>query len=251
MRAGRDFSNALVVALISIGLIVGALSISLVEFVPNAEPTVVSNIPPSPVPLTATFIPTFSLESLTPSNTPTSTTTSPPPTNCPIPSGWGQIIIQASDTLASIAARYRITSDELSRANCLFSNTLVPGSIIHVPPVATSTYIACIPGAAGWSKNYVVKPGDNLYRIGIDHYTTLDLMRKVNCRTSDTIYSGEVLWVPNVAATRTQNPTALPGSTATPYPTDPLTETALPFTATFFPTNTPVPTVTLTPLGTP
>ena len=35
----RDFGNALVVSLISVGLMLGALSISLVEFVPEATPT--------------------------------------------------------------------------------------------------------------------------------------------------------------------------------------------------------------------
>ena len=57
MRGVREFGNALVIALISIGLMVGALSISLVEFVPESTPTATDIILPTPEPLTAT--PTF------------------------------------------------------------------------------------------------------------------------------------------------------------------------------------------------
>lgn len=252
MQGSRELGNALVVALVSIGLILGALSISLVEFAPEAGPTATGYLIPSPIPpaVTETLPPastsTFSLESI-PSLAPTFTPTNTPPTNCLAPPGWGQITITAGDTLESIAARYRIPADELRRANCLFSNSLVPGSRLYVPPVTPNTSIACIPGAAGWVNNYTVNPGENLYRIGVDHYTTLELMRKVNCRTSDTIYPGEVLWVPNVPATRTPVPSSSPGSTVTSYPTDPLTETALPFTVTFVPTNTIPPTFTPSP----
>ncbi len=238
MQGGRDFTNALVIALISIGLILGALSISLVEFVPEAAPTPTSNLLPSPAALTITPTSTLPLESPTPSVTPVATITSTLPANCAVPFGWTQIIVQAGDTLESIAAKYRIATDDLRRGNCLFSSSLVPGSKIYVPPVAPNTSAACVPGRAGWVKNYVVKRGDNLYRIGVDHYTTLELMRRVNCKTSDTIFPGDLLWVPNISATQVPNPTSAPGSTITSYPTDPVTETALPFTATFVPTST-------------
>lgn len=247
MQGRREFANALVIALISIGLIVGALSISLVEFAPQGTPTSSSDLIPSPPPVTVTeTVPptataTFSSQSPTPSLFVSSTTSSTPPANCQIPPGWGQITVSVSDSLELIAARYRVSSDDLRRANCLFSNTLVTGSKIYVPPVTPSTSAACVPGAAGWAKNYTVRAGENLYRIAVNHYSTLELMRKVNCRTGDTIFPGEVLWVPKVSATATPIATLIPGSTVTPYPTDPLTETALPFTATFVPTHTPVP----------
>ncbi|MBM3124069.1 MAG: LysM peptidoglycan-binding domain-containing protein [Chloroflexi bacterium] len=251
MEGRREIGNAVVIALISIGLIVGALSISLVEFSPEVIPSPTFFLPPSPVPLTAT-------QGLTKTPTPSSTpgeslpsfTPSPSSTSrCPVLPGWGSISVQATDTLDSIAARYRITPDELRRANCLFSTSLIPGSTIFVPPIVTTTSSVCIQGNTGWVKNYTVKPGDNLFRIAINHYTTLEMMRKVNCRTSDTIYSGDVLWVPNVSATRTTAPISSPGNTTTPYPTDPLTETPLPFTATFIPTptNTSTPSATVNP----
>jgi LysM repeat protein len=247
----RDFGNALVVALISIGLMVGALSISLVEFAPQATPAVTDNLLPSPAPLTATstltptLTPTISLESPTPSITPTFTNTSLPPSSCQPPTGWGQIIIQAGDTLDGIAARYRTSKNELRSANCLMIDNLVAGTILYAPVVSTTTPVTCAQGAAGWVKNYIVKSGDTVYAIATNHYTTAELLKSVNCRNSDLIHPGETLWIPNVA-TRTPYPTLIPGTpipgnTATPYPTDPLTQTALPFTITVSPSDTPVP----------
>ena len=251
----RGLGNALVVALISVGLMVGALSISLVEFVPQATSTATNILFSSPVPLTATptvpptLTPTVGLESPTPSITPTFTNTALPPASCQPPSGWGQIIVQAGETLDSIALKYRTSKDELRRANCLLIDNLVAGSILYAPPVATTTPVVCGQGAAGWVKSYVVKPGDTLYAIATNHYTTAGLLKSVNCRTSDLIHVGETLWVPNIA-TRTPAPrqTPLPGSTVTPYPTDPLTETALPYTITVVPTDTALPlTATVIP----
>jgi LysM repeat protein len=269
----REFGNALVVALISVGLMVGALSISLVEFAPQETATAINNLLPSPAPLTATLTlqptltPTLGLESPTPSITPTSTNTAIPPASCLPPSGWGQIIIQAGETLDSIAASYRTSKDELRRANCLIIDDLIAGSILYAPPVATNTPVLCNQGAVGWVRGYMVNPGDTFYAIAANHYTTTGLLKVVNCRTSDLIYVGEILWVPNVA-TRTPVPrsTPVPGNTITPYPTDLLTETALPFTITVVPTDTsvpatpteiptltaiPTPTASLTPFPTP
>lgn len=250
----REFGTALIVALISISLMVGALSISLVEFNPEATPTPTNIIQSSPIPVTATFTlpptlaPTQGLESPTPTTTSTAENTATPPLSCPPPFGWTQINIQAGDTLDILAARYRISKDELRRANCLISDILVAGTKLYVPPVVANTLTACSKGAAGWSNSYTVKPGDTIYAIATNHYSTASLLKSVNCKTSDLIFAGEILWVPNIA-TRTPYPTPLPGVTVTPYPTEPLTETALPFTATFIPSSTPVPS-TATPAPT-
>lgn len=252
MQGMRGMTNALVVALISIGLIIGALSISLVEFAPQAAPTATNVLPPSPAPITATetaiptLTPTLGLESPTPSATPTSTNTAIPPASCQPPFGWGPIMIQAGETLDSIAARYRTSKDELRRANCLLSDNLVAGAILYAPPAPTSTFAVCSQGAAGWVHTYIVKAGETLFGIASNHSTTVGLLKSVNCLTSDLIHAGEILWVPNVP-TRTPTPTPIPGNTVTPYPTEPLTETALPYTATDMPTNTPLPTNTPIP----
>ena len=258
MQGVRGFGNALLIALISIGLIIGALSISLVEFVPEVTPTATNIVFASPAPLTATststptLTPTLGLESPTPTATTTFVNSATPPSSCQPPFGWvNQINIQPGETLDILAARYNISKEELIRANCLLSSTLVAGTKLYVPPVAANTSVTCSQGAAGWLKNYVVKSGDTIYAIATNHYTTAGLLKIVNCRTSDLIFPGEMIWVPNVA-TRTPNPTPLPGVTFIPNPTEPLTETALPYTATIIPSNTPIPaTATPIPLSTP
>ena len=257
MKSVRDITNALLVAVFSIGLMLGALSISLVEFVPEAAPTATDNLFASPVPLTATstfpptLVPTLGPESPTPSITLTYTNTSTPPSSCQPPLGWvTQITIQIGETLEEIAARYRTTKEQLRTANCLFNDNLIAGSKLYVPPAATNTPTVCIPGAVGWTKNYVIQPGDVIFRIGYNHYVTTGAMMTVNCRVSESIFPGEILWVPNVA-TRTPIPTPLPGVTVTPFPTEPLTETVLPFTSTTLPSETPVPpTATTAPSAT-
>ena len=254
MQGMRDLRNALVVALISIGLTVGALSISLVEFVPQAAPTPTNFLFPSPAPLTATFtlVPTITQtagpESPTPSPAPTSTSTPPPPVSCLPPAGWSQVIVQAGQTLDGIAQQYRTTKESLRVGNCLISDNLVAGSILYAPAVMTSTVPACIKGASGWINSYIVKAGDTIYAIALNHYSTAGLLKSVNCLSTDLIRTGEVLWVPNVA-TRTPFPTPLPGSTVTTAPTQLLTETALPYTATTVLTITPIPP-TATPTST-
>jgi LysM repeat protein len=247
----RDLGNALVVTVVSVGLMLGALSISLVEFVPEAAPTATSLLLPSPAPLTptATFPPTFTPETASEIEPTATLILAGSPSSCPAPAGWGQVIIRASDTLDSIAASYRTTKEQLRSANCLISDNLIPGSVLSVPPVPTSTSVACSPGAVNWVRNYTVQRGDTIFSIANNHYTTANLLKQVNCRASDIIYTGEILWVPNVP-TRTPTSSPMPGVTFTPQPTDPLTETALPFTATIMPSNTPVPftpTPTLTP----
>lgn len=253
MRNLREFGTALVVAFISISLMIGALSISLVEFSPEATPSPTNIIQASPIPVTATItlpatlIPTQGLESPTTTITPTLQNTSTPPLFCQPPSGWLiQIEAQAGDTLDSIASRYGIRKEELRQANCLASDTIVAGMKLYVPSVSTNTPAVCNKGASGWIPSYTVKPGDTIYAIAINHYSSANLLKSVNCKTSDLIFAGEVLWVPNIA-TRTPYPTPLPGVTVTPYPTEPLTQTALPFTITVVPSNTAVP-ATSTPM---
>lgn len=253
MQGMREFGNALAVAIISIGLMLGALSISLVEFVPEATPPATFVLLPSPlaVTATATSLPTSTQDPSLGTPTPTASMAFIPPGSCPPPAGWTPILLQAGETLDSLVARYRINKIELRRANCLLSDNLLPGTLFYVPPAPTSTFVACSQGAVGWVKSYTVKPGDTLYSIATNHYTTVALLRNVNCRTGDRIYTGESLWVPNVS-TRTPIPTPLPGRTVTPHPTDPLTETALPFTVTIAPSITPVPaTPTTAPTATP
>lgn len=261
----RELGTALIVALASVSLVLGALSISLVEFIPEATATSTFSLPASPLPVTATstFPPTPTIAQTLTTSIYTVTNTLPASISCPPPSGWVPYTLQANDTLESLAVKYRTDVNTLRQNNCLVSDSLIAGTLFYLPPAPTSTVTVCTQGAVGWVKTYKVVRGDTLYAIATNHYTTVALLRSVNCKNTDFIVAGEILWVPNVA-TRTPYPSPLPGVTVSPYLTDPLTETALPFTATIMPTNTPIPntptttstptfmlTPTLTPFGTP
>jgi LysM repeat protein len=249
MASARQFGNALLLALISTMLVLGGLSLSLVEFAKPAPPTSTDIVLPSPLPLTATATLPPPLVSPTPTNTPVSTDTPPPPASCQIPINWIATTVRPGDTLESIAARYRMTAEDLRQANCLLTNSVPQGSTIYVPSVSTSTVAVCRPGAVGWVKSYRVQPNDTFFRIALNHYTTAALLKQVNCRSSDIVYVGELLWVPNVS-TRTATPSLAPNAaTFTPFPTEPLTETALPFTLSPEPTDT-IPAATPTPSST-
>jgi LysM repeat protein len=247
----RELSTALIVAFSSVALVLGALSISLVEFIPEATATPTFAVPASPVPVTATasLLPTNTSDPNIATQTFTVTSTVVAPIVCQPPTGWIAITVQINDTLDSLATRYREDRNILKNGNCLVSDNLIPGTLFYVPPAATSTISICSAGAVGWVKSYVVVKGDTMYAISANHYTSVALLKQVNCRSSEQIFIGEILWVPNVA-TRTPFPTAMPGTTVPPYPTDPLTQTALPFTDTPVPSSTPLPTATPSPIPT-
>ena len=255
MRSAREFGNPLVAAILSVGLTLGALSISLVGFIPEeAEPPTLTPIP-SPIPITATdtLPPTSTPLQSADTPTPTVTSTLVQSTLCPPPPGWTAYIVQAVDSLESIAAKYGVTSDYLKSKNCLVSNDLIPGKSIYVPNLPTSTFAACIAGAPGWSNNYVAKHGDTFYGIAYRYYTSEREIMRVNCRTSTLLLAGEVIWVPNVAprpltSTPVPSTPTVDNSTATPVFTEP--GTMLPFTLTPSMTLTLAPTFTVSPIPT-
>jgi LysM repeat protein len=254
MQAARQVGSGLLYAFISIVLVVGGLSLALAEnktasavtATPGltSQPQTVTPISSTQGGPTQTLIPTI-LPS--PTNISIPTQTSALLTNCQPPTGWILITVQSGESLSSLAAHYRITSEQLAEANCLSVQSLPPGYGIYVPPLPANTSIPCGP-LPGWIRSYTVQPGDTLFHIATLYRTTVPELQRANCKSSSTIiFAGDRLWVPNV-------PTITPGltyiptfNTSTAVPTEPLTLTPLPFTATIFPTNTSQPDLTATP----
>lgn len=245
MQALRQMGGGVLIAIISLLLVVGGISLSLAE----------TKSPQQPTPLPPVIIVT-SLEQ--PTSTPilvNTNTVEPPPTLtatvmpsatlavpvvCNPPAGWLQIVINTNDTLYTIAERYKTTAEILSANNCLGNSLPAAGSLLYVPPVPTVTVIPCGP-YSGWIKAYSVQPGDNLYRISLLYRTTVPQLQIANCMGSSiTIYTGQLLWVPNV-------PTSTPGITVVPtFNSVTPSLTPLP-TSTFIVTESPVPTNTSVP----
>lgn len=264
MQNLRQLGGGVIIAIFSIILVVGGIFLSLAETLPSpATPTL---IPPTlPLSLTSptatisteTASPTASQTAVTPTEIASlfPTTISSLPATCAPPAGWIRVITSAGDTIYSLAQRYKTSADSLSIANCLLSADVPAGFALYVPPVPTITVIPCGP-PAGWARNHVVQPGDNLYRIALSYGITYPQLQRGNCMgSSTTIYSGQRLWVPNIP-TRTPVPgvTVIPEfPTATPTPTDitiPATDTPTP-TASDVPTATQTPTATSLPTSTP
>lgn len=257
MQSLRQLGGGVIIALVSVILVIGGISLALAETLPSqATPT---TIPPT-ISLdfpTATFtISPIVSETPTASQTPTPFLTNTLfvptiPITCTPPSGWIRILTSTGDTIYSLAQRYKTTADNLSAANCLTSPNLPAGLALYVPPVPTVTVVPCGP-PVGYVKRHVVQAGDNLYRIALSYGITYPQLQRANCMgSSTTIYAGQLLWVPNVPTL-----TPVPGVTIVPdFPTTTPSATLVPTATTVPPTATstfiPTASPTFTPSNTP
>lgn len=267
MQALRQMGGGVIIAIISVVLVLGGISLALAETLPPSNvPTQIPPTLPQTISTPTTIgvgLPTLSetpttLPSLTATTLASSTSTlALPPTVavCTPPNGWIAVITTANDTIYSLAQRYNTTPENLSAKNCLVSLNLSAGTLLYVPPVpATARVIPCGP-PAGWVKTHIVQAGDNLYRIALSYNITYQQLQSANCMGSSTlIYAGQKLWVPNrptltpvPGVTIIPNfPTNTPTATASFTSMPPTATTAPPPTSTFMPTAT-VPTATFTP----
>ena len=264
MKSLRQLFTGILIALASIGLLLGGFSLSFAEgnrmatstATPPATPTPVPTLMPSSSPtwqpitptLSTTLSTTPSVDSPTPfpSWTPTLTfTPPPPPVNCPPRPGWLIYFVQPGETLGAIAARYGISAAELQSANCMLTQDLLPGVVIYVPPIRTQTPLPC--GAPnGWIA-YSVQPGDTLYRLGVTYGTSVAELQRANCLGSSTLlHTGQTLYIPDTPplpasptaavlqimptdtplAAPTQDLTSMPTDTLLPAPSDTPAEVA-------------------------
>jgi len=275
----------LVIALTSIGLLLGGFLLSRLDVSPAPpSPTqTVAEVQPSPTLLpTATPIPP-TLTPVPPSATLTTEPVAPSPTltptpiptlepavsptrpsvlmpSCSPPAGWIAYIVKRGDTLYSLAWRAHSTVPALRKANCLSSSYIYVDQQLYLP---SALYVSPTPRPYtcgppyGWIV-YMVQPGDTLYSLSRRTGTSIDSIRRANCMTGYTIYAGSPLYLPRLPAALTPSPTVTftPSPSASPTPSLTPTATGTPAgTSTFTPTvepTTPVsPTLTFTPTPTP
>lgn len=250
MQFVRQLGSGFLYGLVSVALVVGGLSLALAESYIVPRPIMTPSLPAVPP------TPTAPSPGLTESASAPAPTQTPPLINCPPPAGWVLIIVQPGDTLAGLAAQYGSTPAGLAAANCLLTQSLAPGYGLYVPYVPTAS-IACGP-PLGWIYAYVVQSGDTLSEIADLYDITVGDLKLANCKSGSEIFVGERLWVPALVPGLTIIPIF---DTPTEVPTEPLTLTPLPFTATVYPTATSTPpaympeaataTITAFPTGTP
>jgi LysM repeat protein len=266
MKIWRQVLLAIMIALGSSGLILGAFSLSLAEgnnaaTQPPADtstqtpsPTLLPSTPSVDSPTPSSTLPASLTPSMTPSLTPS---LSPSPTNCPARPGWLRYIVQSGDSLDKIAASHRISTSELQQVNCLAVTELLPGLLIYVPPPPSQTPVPC-----GRPPTWIVRfvqPGDTLYRLSQAYAVSIGEIQQANCMGSSTLLrTGQKLYLPPWAP-RFPSPTApvvviptelptntpdasLPSDTPTEAPTSIPTDTPVPVpsdTPAEIPTNTP------------
>ncbi len=275
MKALREVFLGLITAVASILVVFGAFSIALSEGVRFVTPTAqeVALSTPKPNTPSATDIP-FTItvaNASTRSETGLSTTASPTvtptrtvtvtrqpakaATTCPAPKNWMPYTIQPGDTLNSLSRTFGASASEIKNANCLISDSLLPGTVLYVPqkpaaeltPTATATisFVPCGP-PSGWVI-YIIQPGDTLFRISLAYNVSVPQLQYANCLGNSTlIRAGQGLYVPNV---RTNTPVRTVTATATLTSVPSVAPPASTATLTLAPTSTEtlVPTSSMTP----
>ena len=231
MQSLRQLGGGVIIAIVSVLLVIGGISLALAETLPvqatptPIPPTLSLNFPtatftPSPVfPETTTVTPTLPLPG-TSTDTAIPTNTLFAQVSCNPPTGWTPVAVTSGDTVYSLAQRYKTTPENLVTANCLPSFEVPVGYVLYVPLVPTVTVIPCGP-PAGYVKRYVVQRGDTLSSIARLYGITYTTLQRANCMgSSTTIYAGQVLWVPNIPP---RYPTVAPLPTYPVPPTEPTT----------------------------
>ena len=104
-------------------------------------------------------------------------------------------IVQAGDSLYSIAKRFNTTVDEIIKSNNLTSTLLQIGDKLIIPGYTNIT-----PPQEEEPSNlitYIVKSGDTLYSIAKRYNTTVDELKKINNLSSNMLSIGQQLLIPS------------------------------------------------------
>lgn len=103
--------------------------------------------------------------------------------------------VQKGETAWRIAKNYQITIDELKKWNDLDSDTVYAGQILKVqnPTLTTKQLPKTGTVILENQMEYVVKPGETLWRIATRNQMTVDEIKSWNQLTSDKINNGQTL----------------------------------------------------------
>ena len=250
LRSFRQLGVGILIGFFSAVLILGAFLLVFTEggqfaLLPAASPT----ITPAPV----VIVPGQPIEAPPPTATTAPSPTPVPPVSCPPPPGWWAYTTSSGETLAGLAAQFKVSVEDLKAANCL-PGDLVAGMRLYLPPQPTVALQNCGNPPAGWLQ-YTIQPGQNLYRLAQHYGLETSVLAFYNCIPDpDLIIAGQKIWVPagstvTVSPTASLTPTASPSPSATatasntPTATGSPTASATPVT----PTDTPTPSPTTAP----
>jgi LysM repeat protein len=143
---------------------------------------------------------------------------------------WGgcNYIVQPGETLFSIGIRYGVSPYYLAQINGLYNpNFIYAGMPLEVPcggyqPHYPPHWPPPPPMRCSNSTRYLVRPGDNLFRIALNYGTTVNALRDANNLWGRVLRAGMVLIIPcpgSVNYGKTPTPTTVTQVTPTPTPT--------------------------------
>ncbi len=159
-----------------------------------------------------------------------------PTSNCPIPTGWQAYLIRFGDTLGTLADNIGSSVANLQQGNCIATENIFVDQLIFLPSlpagiptvdaqryintgtggttggfVPTSTIASVgVPASCnappGWVA-YTVSGGDTLGDLATRTNTTTGNLQNGNCLASpETIFVGQILYLPRVPDTVVVNP---------------------------------------------
>ena len=105
------------------------------------------------------------------------------------PNNMFMYTVKKGDTLYKIAQKYNTNVNEIIKLNNLKSTNLSIGQIIRIPEMYTKEEDMIMPNYV----NYIVKKGDNLYSIAKQYNIDINILKKDNSLTSNTLKIGQNL----------------------------------------------------------
>jgi len=112
----------------------------------------------------------------------------------------GKYMVKYGDTLWDIASAHGMTVGALKRLNELSSNKIYVGRELLVSQASVSSS----PMDSGSYTSYVVRRGDNLWKIASKFGTTVSRIRKANDLANNEIYPGLSLKIPSISSSNTR-----------------------------------------------
>lgn len=134
-------------------------------------------------------------------------------------------VIKPGDTLFRIALNHGLTTQQLAQANGIINPEVIYAGQTLIIPGPGGSANSGSQGASGpeattgGSTTYLVKPGDNLFRIALNHGLTTHALAQANGITNySVVYAGQVLTIPSGSAATAANTTS-PNPPPPPPPT--------------------------------
>lgn len=127
----------------------------------------------------------------------------------------GIYVVRAGDTLSSLSRKFGVSVGAIAEANDIPPNGFlytgwqikIPGLAAAEPqPASVAPVKSQLPAsqAPGVTTNYIVQPGDTLFGIAIRYDVTIQAISIANNLTTQFVYSGQRLSIPNTASASTQ-----------------------------------------------